>query len=95
MHQVDKPGLLRLILSSTKYKMFNFMASLIVLLILSAVLEGTKYGYLILNIASTIVFISGVYAAGRNKMPGQHFMSLYSILLLTIITTKALFFLRL
>jgi len=67
MHQVDKPGLLRLILSSTKYKMFNFMASLIVLLILSAVLEGTKYGYLILNIASTIVFISGVYAAGRNK----------------------------
>jgi len=67
MHQVDKPGLLRLILSSTKYKMFNFMVSLIVLLILSAVLEGTKYGYLILNIASTIVFISGVYAAGRNK----------------------------
>ncbi len=67
MHQVDKPGLLRLLLSSTKYKMFNFMASLIVLLILSAVLEGTKYGYLILNIASTIVFISGVYAAGRNK----------------------------
>ncbi len=67
MHQVDKPGLLRLILSSTKYKMFNFMASLIVLLILSAVLEGTKYGYLILNIASSIVFISGVYAAGRNK----------------------------
>ena len=67
MHQVDKPGLLRLILSSTKYKMFNFMASLIVLLILSAVLEGTKYCYLILNIASSIVFISGVYAAGRNK----------------------------
>jgi hypothetical protein len=67
MHQVDKPGLLRLILSSTKHKMFNFMASLIVLLILSAVLEGSKYGYLILNIASTIVFISGVYAAGRNK----------------------------
>ncbi len=67
MHQVDKPGLLRLILSSTKYKMFNFMASIIVLLILSAVLEGSKYGYLILNIASTIVFISGEYAAGRNK----------------------------
>jgi hypothetical protein len=43
MHQVDKPGLLRLILSSTKYKMFNFMVSLIVLLILSAVFEGTKY----------------------------------------------------
>ena len=67
MHQVDKPGLLRLILSSTKYKMFNFMVSLIVLLILSAVFEGTKYGYIIINIISTIVLISGVYAAGRNK----------------------------
>jgi hypothetical protein len=67
MHKVDKPGLLGLILSSTKYKMFNFMASLIVLLILSAVLEGTKYGYIITNIISTIVLISGVYTAGRNK----------------------------
>jgi len=65
--KTDKPGFLRLVLGSTKYKMFNFMASIIILLILSAVLEGTKYGYLIINTASTIVFILGVYAAGRNK----------------------------
>lgn len=67
MIKTDKPGFLRLVLGSTKYKMFNFMASIIILLILSAVLEGTKYGYLIINTASTIVFILGVYAAGRNK----------------------------
>jgi len=67
MIKTDKPGFLRLVLGSTKYKMFNFMASIIILLILSAILEGTKYGYLVINTASTIVFILGVYAAGRNK----------------------------
>lgn len=67
MYQADKSGFLRLLLSSTKYKMFNFMASIIVLLILSAVMQEAKFGYLFLNIASTIVFVLGVYAAGRNK----------------------------
>jgi len=67
MYQAGKPGFLRLILSSTQYKMFNFMASILILLILSAVLEGSKYGYLVLNTASTLVFIFGIYAAGRNK----------------------------
>jgi len=43
------------------------MMSIIILLILSAILEGHKYGYLVINIASTIVFILGIYAAGRNK----------------------------
>ncbi len=67
MFKTDKPGLVWLILGSTKYKMFNFMASILILLILSAVLEGTSYGYLVLNTASTIVFVLGVYVAGRNK----------------------------
>ena len=67
MHEVDKSGLLWLILGSMKYKMFNFMSSILILLILSAILEGTKYGYLVLNTASTIVFVLGVYTAGRNK----------------------------
>lgn len=43
------------------------MASIFILLILSAVLEGYKYGYLILNTTSSIVFFLGIYAAGRNK----------------------------
>jgi len=67
MFKTDKPGFLRLLLDSMKLKMFNLMASIIILLILSAVLEGTKYGYLVLNTASTIVFVLGVYTAGRNK----------------------------
>lgn len=67
MLKTDKPGLVWLILGSTKYKMFNFMASILILLILSAILEGHKYGYLVINTASTIVFILGVYTAGRNK----------------------------
>jgi hypothetical protein len=67
MLKTDKPGLVWLILGSTKYKMFNFMASILLLLILSAILEGHKYGYLVINTASTIVFILGVYTAGRNK----------------------------
>ncbi len=67
MYQADKSGFLRLLLSSTKYKMFNFMASIIVLLILSAVMQEAKFGYLFLNMASTIVFVLGVYTAGRNK----------------------------
>lgn len=67
MLKTDRPGFLWLILGSTKYKMFNFMISIILLLILSAVLEGYKYGYLVLNTTSTIVFILGIYAAGKNK----------------------------
>jgi len=67
MLKTENPGFLRLILGSTQYKMFNFMVSIIILLILSAVLEGIKYGYLVLNTASTVVFVLGIYAAGRNK----------------------------
>jgi len=67
MFKTDKRGIIGLVLGSTKHKMFNFMVSIIILLILSAVLEGYKYGYLVLNTLSTIVFILGIYAAGRNK----------------------------
>ena len=67
MLNTDNPGLFRLVRGSIRYRMFNFMMSIIILLILSAILEGHKYGYLVINIASTIVFILGIYAAGRNK----------------------------
>lgn len=64
-HQTS--GFIHTILGSTRYKMFNFMVSIVLLLILSAVLEGVKYGYYVINIASNIVFLLGVYATGRNK----------------------------
>jgi len=67
MNEVFKPGFTALMISSTKYKMFNFMVSILLLLILSAVLEGTKYGYLVVNSISSIVFILGVYAVGAGN----------------------------
>lgn len=51
----------------TKYAMFNFMVSILLLLILQTVLEGSKYGYILLNTVSTIVLILGVYAVGSSK----------------------------
>ena len=49
------------------FKMFNFMCSLLILLILSAALEGYKYSYLVLNTLSTLVIIAGAYAASENR----------------------------
>ena len=62
-----RPGILALMFSSTQYKMFNFMVSILLLLILSAVLEGTEYGFIVVNTMSSIVFFLGVYAVGRNR----------------------------
>ncbi|MFI5322856.1 MAG: ion channel [Thermodesulfobacteriota bacterium] len=67
MNEVFKPGFTALIISSTKYKMFNFMLSILLLLILSAVLEGTGYRYLAINSISSIVFILGAYAVGAGN----------------------------
>jgi len=67
MKEMGKTGFFRLLIGSMKFKMFNFMASIVILLILSAILHGYKYGFLILNTASTIVFILGIYAAGNSR----------------------------
>lgn len=67
MTESVKSDFLSLIISSTHYKMFNFMVSILLLLILSAVLEGTEYGFIVVNTMSSIVFILGVYAVGRNR----------------------------
>ncbi len=67
MPESVKPGLVSFVRSSTHYKMFNFMVSILLLLILSAVLEGTEYGYIVVNTMSSIVFFLGVYAVGRNR----------------------------
>lgn len=67
MSESAKPGFAALIASSTQYKMFNFMVSILLLLVLSAVLEGTKCGFLMVNTMSSLVFLLGVYAVGKNK----------------------------
>jgi voltage-gated potassium channel len=67
MHEDDKLSFTGLMLASTKYKMFNFMVSILMLLILLAVLEGTKYGYIVLNLMSTMVLLLGVHAVGGSK----------------------------
>jgi len=67
MTNSPKSGFVSILLSSTQYKMFNFMVSILLLLILSAVLEGVKYGYLVLNTISSIVFFVGVYAVGSTR----------------------------
>jgi len=67
MQRDNNIGFSRKVLSWTKYKMFNFMVSIVLLLIFSAVVEDTKFGYLVLNTVSSIVFILGVYAVGRDK----------------------------
>ena len=54
--------------SLTQLKMFNFMVSILLLLILQAVLEGTKYSYLVHNFLSTVVIIFAVYAIGTSKI---------------------------
>ncbi len=66
-HPPEK-GIYEIVLYSIReFKMFNFMSSLLILLILSAVLQDYKYAYLIINIISIIVIFSGVYAASANK----------------------------
>ena len=67
MSETVRPGFLALMFSSTQYKMFNFMVSILLLLILSAVLEGTEYGYIVVNTMSSIVFFLGVYAVGKSR----------------------------
>ena len=47
--------------------MFNFMVSIVLLLILSALVADKKYGFYVLNVVSNIVFILGVYATGKNR----------------------------
>lgn len=67
MQRVNESQFIHKIFIWTKHKMFNFMVSIVLLLILFAVLEDTKYGYLVTNTVSSIVFMLGVYAVGQDK----------------------------
>ena len=68
MPNPPEKGIYDIVLYSVReYKMFNFMCSLLILLILSAVLQNYEYAYIVINILSIIVILSGVYAASANK----------------------------
>ena len=67
MPNTNELGMVRTLINLSSYKMFNFMVSILLLLILSSLLEGTKYGYLVLNTTSTVVFILGVHAVGTTR----------------------------
>ena len=68
MEHLDNRGIYRIILISMRnHKMFNFMCSLLILLILSAVLEDYTYANLILNTLTTLVIFAGGYAACTDR----------------------------
>ena len=67
MEQQDH-GIFKLIsLSIRHYKMFNFMCTLLFLLILYALLEDYKYAYFVVKSLSVVVFIAGIYVAGSTR----------------------------
>ncbi len=63
----NEKGLKYILYTSTKYKMFNFMISIMLLLILSSFVDRTTYGFIVLNVISSIVFIFGVYAVAKSR----------------------------
>jgi len=64
----EHTGVFKFIISSVRvHKMFNFMCSLVILLVLSAATEDYKYGYLVVGFLSVLVVIAGVYVASANK----------------------------
>ncbi len=64
----DRKSVFRfIIISMREHKMFNFMCSLVILLVLSAALEDYKYGHFVLSVLSVVVVLAGVYVASANK----------------------------
>ena len=49
------------------YRMFNFMWALVILLVLTAVLEGYHHAHSLLNTLGVFIFIAGGYAACTSK----------------------------
>ncbi len=63
----NEKGYERIFLLLQNYKMFNFMCSLLILLILTAVLEGYHYAHSFLSTFGMVVFIAGGYARVQAK----------------------------
>lgn len=68
MNSNDDYGIVEIITTSIReHKMFNFMLSLLILLILSALLEDYKFSNLIIKTLSTVVIVAGVHVAGADR----------------------------
>ena len=63
----DRKGYERIFLIFQNYRMFNFMCALVILLVLTAVLEGYHYAHSFLSTLGVVVFVAGGYAACTNK----------------------------
>lgn len=63
----DVKGYERILLVFQNYRMFNFLCALVILLILTAVLEGYHYAHSLLSTLGVFVFVAGGYAACTNK----------------------------
>ena len=57
----------RLLLLFQNYKMFSFMCSLLILLILTAAMEGYHYAHSLLSTFGMVAFVAGGYAACTSK----------------------------
>ena len=60
-------GYERILLVFQNYRMFNFLCALVILLVLTAVLEGYHYAHSLLSTLGVFVFVAGGYAACTNK----------------------------
>lgn len=67
MTHENESGFVSHIKEAGKHRMFIFMISILSLLILSAIVEGSRYGHLIINLISSAVLIFGIYAVSKNK----------------------------
>lgn len=63
----DGEGYERILRTLRNYRMFNFMCALVILLILTAVLEGYHYAHTLLSSLGMIIFIVGGYSACKSK----------------------------
>ena len=57
----------KLLILLQNYKMFSFMCALVILLLLTAVLEGYHYAHSLLSTFGMVAFIAGGYAACTEK----------------------------
>ncbi len=63
----DGKGYERILRILANYRMFNFMCALVILLVLTAVLEGYHYAHSLLSTLGVVVFVAGGYAACTSK----------------------------
>ena len=63
----DRKGYETILLFFQNYRMFNFMCALVILLVLTAALEGYHYAHSLLSTLGMVAFVAGGYAACTSK----------------------------